>query len=66
MESQGRGFFTAPAWFSGTPAESKTPGAGPKKDSYAEVKHLPDRPEPVRDLPAALICLVYRGCLNPI
>ncbi|KAK9917346.1 hypothetical protein WJX75_003402 [Coccomyxa subellipsoidea] len=43
----GRGFFTAPAWFSGTPAESKTPGAGPKKDSYAEVKHLPDRPEPV-------------------
>lgn len=45
-----RGFFSAPAWFSSAiPAveHHNTAGAGAKKDSYEEVKHLPDTPEPV-------------------
>ncbi len=49
---QARGFFSAPAWFSSAiPAveHGNTTGAGAKKDSYEEVKHLPDTPEPVRE-----------------
>ncbi|BDA50619.1 probable magnesium-chelatase subunit ChlD, chloroplastic at N-terminal half [Coccomyxa sp. Obi] len=44
-----RGFFSAPAWFSAvsTAEHHQTSGAGAKKDSYEEVKHLPDCPEPV-------------------
>ncbi|CAL8465025.1 g4560 [Coccomyxa elongata] len=48
--SGARGFFSAPAWFSSAvPAveHGNTTGAGAKKDSYGEVKHLPDTPEPV-------------------
>lgn len=49
---QARGFFSAPAWFSSAiPAveHHNTSGAGAKKDSYEEIKHLPDTPEPVRE-----------------
>jgi hypothetical protein len=66
---QGRGFSTWSRLWSPMrsatvhEASHKTPGAGPKKDSYQEVKHLPDRPEPVISNPTE--CTPFALCTHP-